>query len=294
MPLVKPFLKIEVLSDFQELTILDALKRPLTRNVFDQAITWALKTERGVYWKPLQQLKPLLFGYKGSASSRSSRELAQGSMGRVARNDEDEQWVAKLRNLGLKHEDELKLDALREFIWRLSKMKARDASTADGSTSNGVVSLKTLGVNPQTVFFNDAPLRDPKAVVDLERPEEPYTIADALLDASMTIDDSTGGKRKANTNRRVQSVGPRSSGRFLSPTTAARTHSRTASASHAGYTGDDGSTQESSLSRSGIRHQASALSLLDRKDKNTFEIRLGICTRFDCSAFPQYGVESSS
>ncbi|KAM0239090.1 hypothetical protein ACHAPO_003058 [Fusarium lateritium] len=268
MPLVKPFLKIEVLSDFQELTILDALKRPLTRNVFDQAITWASKTERGVYWKPLQQLKPLLFGYKGSASSRSSRELTQSSMGRVARNEEDEQWLAKLRNLGLKHEDELKLDALREFIWRLSKMKARDASTADGSTSNGVVSLKSLGVNPQTVFFNDAPLRDPKAVVDLERPEEPYTIADALLDASMTIDDSAGGKRKVNSNRRVQSVGPRSSGRFLSPTTAGRTHSRTASASHVGQRGDDGSFQESSSSRSAIRHQTSALNLLDRKDKN--------------------------
>jgi phosphoinositide-3-kinase regulatory subunit 4 len=268
MPLVKPFLKVEVLSDFSELNILDALKRPLARNVFDQAITWALKTERGVYWKPLQQLKPLLFGSKGS-SNRTSRDLTQSSMGRVARNDEDEQWLAKLRNLGLKHEDELKLDALREFIWRLSKMKARDASTADSTASNGVVSLKTLGVTPQTVFFNDAPLRDPKAVVDLEPPAEPYTIADALLDASMTIDDAAGGKKRINTNRRVQSVGPRSSRRLLSPTSAGRTHSRAASSGYTGQIGDDGASQgEPSSSRSAVRHQASALSLLDRKDKN--------------------------
>ncbi|ENH73777.1 Putative serine/threonine-protein kinase VPS15 [Fusarium oxysporum f. sp. cubense race 1] len=250
MPLVKPFLKVEVLSDFSELNILDALKRPLARNVFDQAITWASKTERGIYWKPLQQLKPLLFGSKGSTSSRTSRDLMQSSMGRVARNDEDEQWLTKLRNLGLKHEDELKLDALH------------------GTTSNGVVSLKSLGVTPQTVFFNDAPLRDPNAVVDLEPPAEPYTIADALLDASMTIDDSTGGKKRVNTNRRVQSVGPRSSRRLLSPTSAGRTHTRAPSAGQVMQTTDDGPSQGEPSSRNAVRHQVSALSLLDRKDKN--------------------------
>ncbi|KAF5615781.1 VPS15 kinase [Fusarium sp. NRRL 52700] len=268
MPFVRPFLKVEVLSDFSELNILDALKRPLARNVFDQAITWASKTERGIYWKPLQQLKPLLFGSRGSTSSRTSRDLMQSSMGRVARNDEDEQWLTKLRNLGLKHEDELKLDALREFIWRLSKIKARDTSTSDGTTSNGVVSLKSLGITPQTVFFNDAPLRDPNAVVDLEPPAEPYTIADALLDASMTIDDSTGGKKRVNNNRRVQSVGPRSSRRLLSPTSAGRTHTRAPSAGQLMQATDDGSSQGESPSRNAVRHQASALSLLDRKDKN--------------------------
>ncbi|KAG4289300.1 VPS15 protein kinase [Fusarium proliferatum] len=268
MPLVKPFLKVEVLSDFSELNILDALKRPLARNVFDQAITWASKTERGIYWKPLQQLKPLLFGSKGSTSSRASRDLMQSSMGRVARNDEDEQWLTKLRNLGLKHEDELKLDALREFIWRLSKIKARDTPTSDGATPSGVVSLKSLGVTPQTVFFNDAPLRDPNAVVDLEPPAEPYTIADALLDASMTIDDSAGGKKRVNNNRRVQSVGPRSSRRLLSPTSAGRTHTRAPSAGQLMQTADDGPSQGEPPSRNAVRHQASALSLLDRKDKN--------------------------
>ncbi|KAM5348422.1 hypothetical protein ACJ41O_008246 [Fusarium nematophilum] len=270
MPLVKPFMKIEVLSDFSELNILDALKRPLSRNVFDQAITWALKTERGIYWKPLQQLRPLLFGSKGSLSGRSSRDLTSTSIGRVARNDEDEQWLAKLRNLGLKHEDELKLDALREFIWRLSKMKARDGSTTDGATPTGIISLKTLGVTPQTVFFNDAPLRDPTAVVNLDLPAEPYTIADALLDASMTIDDSIGGRKRTSANRRVQSVGPRSPHRLLSPTSTGRPHSRTPSTARVGLTGDDGMSvqEEPYASRRAVRHQPSALSLLDRKDRN--------------------------
>ncbi|KAH8735551.1 hypothetical protein BGZ61DRAFT_379809 [Ilyonectria robusta] len=271
VPLVKPYMKVEVLSDFSELNLLDALKRPLSRNVFDQAVTWALKTDRGVYWKPLQQLRPLLFGSK---SSRSSRDFSAGSVGKVARNDEDEQWFAKLRNLGLKHEDELKLDALREFIWRLSKMKARDASTAEISTPSGVVSLKTLGVAPQTVFFNDAPLRDPTAVPNLDPPTEPYTIADALLDASMTIDDPISGRKRTalNTQKgRVLSGGPRSPQRLLSPTSAGSArHSRNPSTARGQVVADDDVSiqEEPYATRRAVRHQASALSLLDRKDKN--------------------------
>lgn len=264
MPLIRPCLKVEVLSDFSELSLLDALKRPLTRSVFDQAITWALKAERGAYWKPFQQLRPMLLGSKGS------HDVA-GSLGRVVRNDEDEQWLAKLRNLGLKQEDEQKLDALREFIWRLSKIKARDSTLIDPGTSSGVISLKGLGVTPQTVFFNDAPLRDPSAAVNLDPPEEPYTIADALQDASMTIDDSAGGKRRAGVAQkgRMQSVGPRSS-RLLSPIGAGRTHSRTPSAARAGGNLDDNASaaEGSGASTLAIRHQPSALSLLDRKDRS--------------------------
>ncbi|KAH7136493.1 hypothetical protein EDB81DRAFT_802334 [Dactylonectria macrodidyma] len=271
VPMVKPYLKVEILLDFSELNLLDALKRPLSRNVFDQAVTWALKSDRGVYWKPLQQLRPLLFGSK---SSRSSRDFSAGSAGKVARNDEDEQWFTKLRNLGLKHEDELKLDALREFIWRLSKMKARDASAVEVSTPSGVVSLKTLGVNPLTVFFNETPLRDPSAVPNLDPPAEPYTIADALLDASMTIDDPVNGRKRSALNAhktRVQSGGPRSPQRLLSPPGAGSArHSRTSSTVRGQGVGDDDlPVQEGPYAtRRAVRHQASALSLLDRKDKN--------------------------
>ncbi|KAF4975393.1 hypothetical protein FZEAL_7802 [Fusarium zealandicum] len=284
-PLVKSFLKVEVLSDFSELNLLDALRRPLSRNVFDQAITWALKTERGLYWKALQQSRSL-FGSKDSLTIRSSRDPITSSVGRVARNDEDEQWLAKLRNLGLKHEDELKLDALREFIWRLSKMKARDASNADGSNPTGVTSLKTLGVTPQTVFFNDAPLRDPTAVVNLDLPTEPYTIAEALLDASMTIDDAAGGRKRVSAHRRVQSVGPRSPHRLLSPARAGQNHSRTPSTVRAGGTGDDDVSvqEEPYASRRTVRNQASALSLLDRKDRNKSIAQTGTT---DANAFGQ-------
>ena len=293
MPLVKPYTKVDPLPNFAELTLLDLLKRPLSRTVFDQAITWALKTERGVFWKPLQQLRPLLFGSASSFSTRSSRDLNPHSMGKVARNDEDEQWLAKLRNLGLKHEDELKLLALREFIWRLSQLKARDSSTAEPNIPSGIISLKALGVAPHTVFFNDRPLTDPKVAVELDAQAGPYTIADALLDASMTIDDSVGGKKKRSSIQpkgRVQSLGPNPQRRLLSPVGAGRALSKDSRRTPSTFNGqgsiDDGLSvnEEPYALRKAVRHQSSALSLLDRKDKSKSTPQTGTS---DANAFGQ-------
>jgi phosphoinositide-3-kinase regulatory subunit 4 len=277
MPLVKPYLKVPYLSDFSELVLLDTLKKPIPRAVFDQAITWAQSTDRGVFWKSLQQVRSA-FGSTGSIAGRSSKDLTHHSMGKVARNEEDEKWLVKLRNLGLKQEDELKLLALREFIWRLSKMRSRDPADGDNAAQSGFVSLKALGVTPQTVFFNEQPLTDPNLDIGLD-PSGPYTIADALLDASMTIDDSVGKRKRAaiNTHKsRVQSLGPQpaqtSSGRLLSPPAAGRASSmdpRVSSASPRTGGADDASINDGNYSsRRAIRHTSSALNLLDRKDSN--------------------------
>lgn len=279
MPSVTPYLMVDYIVDFSELDLLDALKKPLSRAVFDQALAWALKTDRGLFWKSLQQARSLSLGSLGSLVTGFSRDGPPISISKVARNDEDEQWLAKLKNLGLKSEDELKLLALREYIWRLSRMKARDSSAGDDPVPNGLISLKGLGINPQTIFFNDAPLRDPGAPIDADLQNSPYTIADALLDASMTIDDSVSKRKRAalNTHKnRVQSVGPRpseGSGRLLSPSGSGRASSidanATASGSRARGQGESSeSTDGSYSSRRAIRHTSSALNLLDRKDSN--------------------------
>lgn len=158
---------------------------------------------------------------------------------------------------------EMKLLALRAFIWRFSKMKARDAATEPMSIPGGLVSLQSLGVTPKTIFFHDSPMMDPDVVLDLKEMESgPYTIADALLDASMTIDDPTGKRRRAALNtrkNRVQSVGPRPSGRLLSPTDTGRAGSVDARVSSPAY-------EDPYSTRRAIRHQSSALSLLGRKE----------------------------
>lgn len=263
MPLVQPYLKVSHLPNFDELTILDALKSPLSRPVFDQAITWATKSDRGLFWKSLQHVRSLAFGSSTTLVERS-KQIVSGPMSKIGRNDEDDQWLDKLRNLGLKPEDELKLLALREFIWRLSKMKTRDSSPAEPNIPTGLISLKDLGVTPQTVFFNDAPLRDTSIVPDLEPPAGQYTIADALLDASMTIDDTVAKRRK--NKGRVQSLGPRGAGRLLSPSGSFRNRTQDSPTSPS-TPRDDNSVQDGPYAiRRAMRHQSSALSLLDRKD----------------------------
>lgn len=266
LPLVKPYLKIAHLPDYNELSVLDALQTPLTRPVFDQAITWATQTDRGLFWKSLQHVRSLAFGSSSTLTARS-KDLISSPLSKSNRNDEDDQWLEKLRNLGLKPEDEIKLLALREFIWRLSSMRTRDSSPAEPNVSIGLISLKDLGVTPQSVFFNDTPLKDPSITPDLEPPSAQYTIADALLDASMTIDDSVAKRRKATNmhKNRVQSVGPRG-GRILSPSGSGRATSRDSRVPSNGSR-DDVSVNEGPYAlRRAMRHQTSALSLLDRKD----------------------------
>ncbi|KAG5929869.1 hypothetical protein E4U53_002352 [Claviceps sorghi] len=287
VPLITPYLKIKPVAELDEPSLLDSLKKPLTRAVFDQAIMWAEQsTDRGVFWKPLEKMRP---GALGPPSILSPKDLKTNTMGKIVRNDEDEQWLSKLRNLGLRADDDSKLSALREFIWRLSKARTREPAAGEPSSHSGMISLKELGVTPQTVFFNDAPLRDTNMTPDLESPAGPYTIADALLDASMTIDDSVSKRRKAAPGgqvHRMRSAGPRPSAaarkRLLSPVRAgspAAASTRTSSqnsrresseskagaAAAAGGTGDDGLF---STTRRMMRHQPSALSLLDRKDGN--------------------------
>jgi phosphoinositide-3-kinase regulatory subunit 4 len=290
LPLITPYLKVGTMVDLDELSILDSLKRPLTRAVFEQAITWAMQSEKGVFWKPLQKVRSLAFGW---SSPKASKDLNATSMTKILRNDEDEQWLSKLRNLGLKPGDELKLLALRECIWRLSKAKGRD-SAGEPNVQNGLLSLKELGVTPQTVFFNDAPLRDSSIAPDLDTPAGPYTIADALLDASMTIDDTVSKRRKAALNSqtsRVQSVGPLPSSkrRLLSPegsTRASSLHSRRESSDSRapGNVADDNASINDGpySSRRAMRHQSSALSLLDRRDGNKSSAEIGTS---DANAF---------
>ncbi|KAL2111613.1 hypothetical protein VUR80DRAFT_9745 [Thermomyces stellatus] len=279
LPLMRPYLKPGIIPKFSELELLDALQRPLPRSVFEQALVWAAKTDKGIFWKSMQHTRSLAFP---TVAARSSRGLTQQSLGKVARNEEDEQWLSKLRSLGLAGEDEVKLLALREFIWRLSKLKARSAAENEPTNLNDVVSLKNLGITPQTVFFDEKPIEQPQEPAVEEAPDGskgPYTIADALLDASMTIDDSIAKRRKAAMNshrargsnpasphphdRRTLSVGP--SRRASSRASAQRTPIADVVGGKAND--DDASTSDVPYaSRRLVRHQSSALSLLDRKD----------------------------
>jgi len=302
LPLIRPYLKTSI-NDFSEIGILDNLKKPMSRAILDLSITWALKVDRGIFWKPVNQLRTFSFDSNSLIPTISARDLGHHALQKVPKNEEDEQWLGKLRNMGLGHEDDFKLLSLREYIWRLAPSKAREASQ-HAAYLNNVINLRSIGITPQTVMFDeqqamDAPKRQAKKALH-GNDQAPHTIADALLDASMTIDDSLAKRRRSaynNHKARLNNHGGVSptalSGRDAgSPTPASpvlspspreleipgiASESRRQSAGHTGtlngtgkFSDDEAGSLGSSIhSREvtrGIRHKSSAMTLMNRKD----------------------------
>ena len=317
LPLIQPYLKAPIIS-FKETDILDAVKKPLSRLVFDTAISWAKKGQGGLFWKPVLSQKTFSFSSSEYAlPTISSKDLHPNALGRVAKNEEDEQWLTRLRTLGMGVEDEFKLLALREYIWRVANNETKDGGTTTTLKLNDVLSLKELHVTPQTVFFEKHKKQrsirrrlsradqSPKAKVGRASSAAPVTIADALLDASTTIDDTltrrktsrssvardlldgNSPSRFSTSNVRRESSNPSSplssspGGRQITKDLSGLTTSpefRRASKLHLphgnGSNHSDGTSTPTDSLRDGIgsdrghglKHRSSAITLLNRRD----------------------------
>ena len=299
LPLIRPYLKTSI-KDFSELGLLDNLKKPLSRAILDLSITWAMKVDRGIFWKPLHQLKTFSFESNSLIPAISAKELGHHALQKVPKNEEDEQWLGKLRNLGLGPDDDIKLLSLREYIWRLAPLKAREHGSQPEHLTR-IINLRNLNITPQTVMFDDQqimeePLRQIRA--DSDADDRPHTIADALLDASMTIDDSIAKRRRSainNHNARLNSqastsaVTPNGAGTHspnmpspILPSSPKHTDSpgeaeprrrstgRPGASAVNGKAADDEADTGSSVENitRGIRHRGSAINLLSGKESS--------------------------
>ncbi|KAF1993216.1 ARM repeat-containing protein [Amniculicola lignicola CBS 123094] len=202
--LIKPYLKV-IPSDFSELRLLDSLKRPFPKLVMDMASNWAVGAEKGLFWTSARQQQTFTFGSSDDTlPTISGRELDSRVLQKLPRNDEDDQWLRKLRNAGMTLEDEFKLVALREYIWRVTHRRRADGPDPGPSAFNSIMPLKDLQIIPQTVFFENnvrqlyQEANQPKA--SNEQFSQPRTIADALLDASTTDAGSTPPKQISDAN----------------------------------------------------------------------------------------------
>lgn len=275
LPMISPFLKTTIMpTDFTELILLDTLKKPISRPVFDQALVWAVQSDKGLFWKSMRHIRRLSFGSPTAAAShRPAKELQSHSLSKVSKNDEDEQWLGRLRTLGLSPNDEFKLLALREFIWRLSQIKARDSQTNNSHVElNQIINLRTLGATVQTVLFDEETPKKSVGEINLET-NTPRTITDALMDASMSIDDPVGKRKRAaiNSHRsrlsREMNISPASDDRQplvgnLSPHSTMPRESNLLSPAGTAISHSIGPGKKE------LRRASSAISLLNRKESN--------------------------
>ena len=215
LPLVQPYLKFPIL-DFSETAILGALNKPLPRNVVDLAIAWAIKNQTGLFWRPAQKQRTFSFGSPEQAiATVSSKDLRHDILSKLPKNEEDEQWLTRLRNIGMVQDDEVKLVALREYIWRVAPKRTAN-EPSEGPTAGGIKKLRELGIAPQTVFFETRKRRTKSRArpVSAERGSKsgttrspstgPHTITDALLEATTSIDESLSERKRSFANARKE------------------------------------------------------------------------------------------
>lgn len=176
-PSLRPLLRADV-QDFDEVTLLDMAKPPLTRSVYSAALAWASQASNSAFWKGQTEGKDQC-GLKNGLTTegvglllgKNGRELIVPARGR---SDEDDRFRDKLRSLGMEDEDEIKLVALRSIIRRLSKQGSKIPSgqaewevaggvsgAAGPSAESGSTHAKVViepqpldGITPQTIFFS--------------------------------------------------------------------------------------------------------------------------------------------
>ncbi|TFY67174.1 hypothetical protein EVJ58_g1791 [Rhodofomes roseus] len=157
-PSLKHFLRSDV-RDVDEHSLLLSLKLPLSRQVFDAAVQWAMKSEKSLFWRTHRGSKP------ESPKDSLATVRGSGTVGTRGRTEEDETQITKLQHMGMTPGEEAKLTSMRDYILKLARNMASFASrvSAEGDaeqlkTTVGV-ELQKLGVVPQTVF-----LRGPRSV----------------------------------------------------------------------------------------------------------------------------------
>ncbi|KAF8435557.1 hypothetical protein BGX38DRAFT_1274971 [Terfezia claveryi] len=203
-PTVKLYLRSDVIEVTQS-SLLEYLMSPLPRPVFDQAVAWATKPGRANFWRIAQEQRVFAFGASEEYIPRSnSRDKQAKVLQRLPLNDEDETWFTKLRQKGMTKEDEWKLVILREYVWKMANSKSRLSDADDPALSllNNIISLKELGITPQTVFFDFSKVSQSELEIVQQKSRaggRPYSVAEALLDASRSIDDH--GRRSIHERR---------------------------------------------------------------------------------------------
>jgi len=150
------------------------------------AVNWAVQARDGLFWASAQGQRTFVFGSVSDSVPKISTRDAQS---RIPKNQEDEVWLGKLRNMGMPPDDEWKIVVLREYIWRMAQSKPRLLSDSATSSIGATISLQNLNITPYTIFFDEDERLFKLLAPRSEDPSRPLTVADALMDASKTIDN---------------------------------------------------------------------------------------------------------
>jgi len=200
-PIIKPYLRV-IPATFAEVDLLDALKKPLPRKVLDLARAWAGKTDKGTFWKGVQQRLPAFF-LEDKMPVIPAEDLRPNALSRLTKNEEDSQWVNKLRNAGMSTDDDMKFMALSAYIWRATQRSSRETPIIQKIPYDEKIVLSDAKVEVQTVFFDqqDETMPQTKSAEKCKLVPHLQTIADALDEASKPL-EGRGHQRSSESSLR--------------------------------------------------------------------------------------------
>lgn len=147
-PILKPFLDCEIL-EFTQANLVRCCKPPLSRPVFNAALLWASKARKSLFWK--------LPSVKTARVSSVDNDIALAlpeSFEQVPKSSEDDQWLERLYSMGTTAEELWKVTVLREHIYRVARLSSRLQVDPNSNELTNQVSLSSLQVSPQIIFFN--------------------------------------------------------------------------------------------------------------------------------------------
>ncbi|KAL1745959.1 hypothetical protein HDZ31DRAFT_81556 [Schizophyllum fasciatum] len=153
-PSLRHFLKSDV-ATIDEKSLLMAMKPPLSRQIFDAAVQWAMKSDKSNFWRGQRR-----------ARTESPREsvVAIRKLGNTIarnRNEEDDAQLAKLKQMGMSSTEESKLLAMRDYILKLANATSSfgsrlgaEVETEKNLKTTEPIELPKLNVVPQTIFLD--------------------------------------------------------------------------------------------------------------------------------------------
>lgn len=199
LPIIDPFMKTRITA-LTEARILDDLKRPLTKTVFDAALNWAARKSNSLFWTAASHDGAFILSDPSHPQNSTALANRLSTRVKASQKDKDDQAsLESLRNLGLGADDEIKLIALREYILKVSKHKSTEDLEGKYRMLNNIISLNQIEVTPQNIFFDQREtIREmnsrPRKYEQRSRQEERHSLADALLDASSNLEERASGR----------------------------------------------------------------------------------------------------
>ena len=207
IPLIGIFLRLPLVS-FNAANLLDIAKKPLSREIYEMALSWAKSPDHSNFWRHIRNV-----GKSTKSEERlttiSTKDLDSTAFSKIPKTEGDRKWIVRLRNAGMARDDEVKLLALCELILRSTHDLVPDENTINEESLEKQLRLSDLKtpVNTFQLDIADDFWRGPNLSVsktDQAQDSRPQTISDALLDASTTIGiDQTAMNRSSISSGKV-------------------------------------------------------------------------------------------